>query len=142
MPWRKKSDPLFRGDSADGLAVPDPAAGRSIVDHILYIDGAGRTTQFHSTSEQRETAKRFATPHGRVYRTTAPDAEAANVVHISQTELKSLLRAKGLGKARSSSAYRVMLARRYVEQWAEHLLDFSKVSAADTAQVVKDIYSS
>jgi hypothetical protein len=31
---------LFRGDAADGLAVPDPDAMSSIVEHILYIGGA------------------------------------------------------------------------------------------------------
>jgi hypothetical protein len=33
-----------------------------------------------------------------------------------------------------------MQARRFVEQWAEHLLDFRNIEANDTARVVQDIY--
>jgi hypothetical protein len=141
MVWRKNRDPLFRGDAADGLTVPEPDAGLSVVDHVLFIGGAGRETQYHSTTEVEDAARHFAASDGKVYKTSAPQAEAAGVVHISQTELKSLLRGKGHGKAKGSTALLVMQARRYVEQWAEHLLDFAELSSTDVAQVVKDIYS-
>jgi hypothetical protein len=35
-----------------------------------------------------------------------------------------------------------MQARRYVELWAEHLLDFSPLSVQDTKNVVEEIYES
>jgi hypothetical protein len=46
MPWKKSRDPLFRGDCAAGVSVPDPVAGTSVVDHILYLGGAGRPTRY------------------------------------------------------------------------------------------------
>ena len=140
MPWKKSHDPLFRGDSAAGVSLPDPAAGTSIVEHIIYLGGAGRATRYQSTTEAEDVATQFAGKTGKVYRTSAPRAETNRVVHLSQVELKSLLRGKGRGKAKASSALHVMQARRYVEQWAEHLLDFAKVHGKAISQVVKDIY--
>jgi hypothetical protein len=67
----------------------------------------------------------FAGPRGRVYAIKAPDAGAKGVGHIPRIELLGLLRGKGHGRAGWSSALEVMTARRYVEQWAEHLFDFS-----------------
>jgi hypothetical protein len=142
MAWKKNRDPLFRGDSAAGIAVPDPAAETSIVDHILYLGGPGRATCYQSTTEAEEVATQFAGKAGKVYRTTAPRAETHGVGHLSQVELKNLLRGNGHGRAKTSSALLVMQARRYVELNAEHLLDFAHVPSKTVAQVVKDVYES
>jgi hypothetical protein len=33
-----------------------------------------------------------------------------------------------------------MQARRYVEPWAEHLLDFGDIATGDVARVVQELY--
>ncbi|MGH7298659.1 MAG: hypothetical protein ACRELB_27205 [Polyangiaceae bacterium] len=140
MPWKKKNDPLFRGDAATGVALPDPAADLSIVEHILYLGGAGRPSRYQSTTEAEEIAGHFAGSAGKVYRTMASRAEANGVRHLGNVELKALLRGKGYGGAKGSNALLVMQARRFAEQWAEHLFDFTDVPAAVVDSVVKDIY--
>lgn len=139
MSWKKARDPLFRGDDAGGVSVPDPTATLGIVPHVLY-PGAGRRSPFHSTSESEDSANHFAGHSGRVYRTAAPKAEALGVAHVGQIELKKLLVGKGHGRAAWRSALEVMQARRYVEQWAEHLLDFSNVDPGDAARVAREVY--
>lgn len=140
MSWKKSRDPLFRGDAAGGVAVPDPRANASIVAHILYLDGAGRATPYHSTTESEAIADHFAGRAGRVYRTLAGKAEALGVDHISRVDLLRLLRGKGSGKAKWRSALEVMTARRYVEQWEEHLLDFAGIEPTRVATVVRETY--
>jgi hypothetical protein len=140
MAWKKKNDPLFRGDAAEGVSLPDPGAPLSIVEHILYLGGAGRPSRYQSTTEAEEIAAHFAGRSGKVYRTMVELAETAGAHHISNLELMKLLRAKGYGRAKSSSALLVMQARRLAEQWAEHLLDFVDVPNHDVAQAVEDIY--
>ncbi len=140
MSWKRNRDPLFRGDAADGVAPPDPAANASIVAHILYLDGAGRSTPFQSTTESEEVASHFAGRRGRIYQTSAKAAEARAVGHVSRTELIRLLRGKGQGRAKWSSAAEVMQARRYVELWAEHLLDFCRVAPEDVSKIVEELY--
>lgn len=54
-------------------------------------------------------------------------ARAESVAHVSRTELLSLMKGNGKGKAKWENAFEVMQARRYVEQWNEHLLDFREV---------------
>ena len=54
MPWRRKTDPLYRGDAADAVLIPVPDADASIVRHILYLDGYGRATPYLSTTERME----------------------------------------------------------------------------------------
>lgn len=110
--WKAKRDPLWRGDSAAGITEPTPTADPSLVRHILYLEGMGRATPYHSTSEAHETAARFAGSQGKVYRTTVGTAEEAGVSHISRLELLGLLRGKGKGRAKWNSAYEIMLARR------------------------------
>lgn len=140
MAWRKKRDPLFRGDAAAGVAHPDPGADASIVAHILYLDGAGRSTPYQSTTESEEVARHFAGARGRIYETRATDAEARSVGHVSRFELVRLLRGKGQGRAKWSSALEVMQARRYVEMWSEHLLDFRQVPKEDVPVVIAELY--
>jgi len=48
------------------------------------------------------------------------------------------MKGNGKGKAKWPSSFEVMQARRYVEQWGEHLLDFRQID--DTAKVVKKIF--
>lgn len=140
--WRRSKDPLWRGDSAAGVSLPSPDADRSIVRHVLYLDGAGRATPYHSTSERREVAEHFAGDAGaRVYETSVPHAETLGVSAISNIELLSLLKGKGHGDAAWPSAFEVLQARKYVEQWSEHLLKFCDVTGdADLAGIVKKLY--
>jgi len=140
MPWRKNRDPLFRGDDAAGVALPDPGASTTIVEHILFVGGAGRPTPYHSTSESEDAATHFAGKGGRVYRTSARRAENEGVGHVSRIELIGLLQGKGKGKAKSESAFLVMRARSLVEQWGEHLLDFSNVDPTTVAGVARSLY--
>ncbi len=115
-----------------------PNANRSIVRHILFLDGAGRDTPYHSTSESRENAKYFAGELGGIYRTFVSRAADNAVRHISRIELLRLLRGTGQGDAAWPSALEVMQARRYVEQWSEHLLDFSECDGAALATDLLD----
>lgn len=121
--WKASKDSLFRGDTAAAVRLPTPRADDSIVRHVLYLEGPGRETPYLSTTESRDTARRFA-GSGAVWQTSVATAKANAVDHISNSELLSSLQGKGKGKAKWSDAYEVMQARRYVEQWSEHLLDF------------------
>ena len=141
--WRQRRDPLWRGDSDSGPARPSPQADPSIVRHILFLDGAGRETPYHSTSEDREVAAHFAGgPSGRVYQTTVQAAQAVDVRHISKIELIGLLQGTGHGAAGWMSAYEVMTARRYVEQWNEHLLNYAELpEEVDLAALLGKLYT-
>ncbi len=125
--WKASKDPLFRGDCQEEVTRPVPAADRSIVRHVLYLDGAGRATPYVSTTESALVAERFAGKSGRVWETTVPKARSQGVDHRGRTELLSLLKGKGKGDCTWHSAFEVMNARRYVEEWQEHLLDFGSV---------------
>ncbi len=140
--WRRSRDPLWRGDSAAGVRIPAPRADRSIVRHVLYLDGPGRDTPYHSTTERHEVAEHFAGGTGaRVYETSAPAAELLGVSALSKIELLSLLKGKGKGDATWPSAVEVLQARKYVEQWSEHLLEFSELpDSADLPTIVKSLY--
>lgn len=141
--WRQRRDPLWRGDSDSGLTRPSPRADPSIVRHILFLDGAGRETPYHSTSEVREDAASFARGRGgRVYQTTVAAANASDVRHISKTELIALLQGRGHGAANWPSAQEVMTARRYVEQWNEHLLNYADLpEEADIEAILTAMYT-
>ena len=103
----------------------------------MYFEGPGRETPYLSTSETYECADQFS--DGAVWQTLVRVAGREGVGHIGRAELLTLMKGNGKGKAKWPSAFEVMQARRYVEQWAEHLLDFREV--ADSAQVVKKIFS-
>lgn len=135
--WKLSKDPLYRGDAKDSVCVPNPDADDSLVRHIMYFEGPGRETPYLSTSEDYELAGNFA--DGTVWQTFVKTAQQESVEHISCTELLSLLKGNGRGKAQWSSAFEVMQARRYVEQWREHLLDFR--AAANPSAAVKKIFS-
>lgn len=138
MTWRKKTDPLYRGDSSDCVLTPIPKANPSIVRHILYLDGYGRETPYLSTTERPEVAALFAA-RGGIWRTMAPLAVENGVTHFDNKQLLNLLKGKGKGKAKWPNAYEVLQAKRYAEQHFEHLLDFVRVNSA--ANVVSKIFS-
>ncbi|MFT3775150.1 MAG: hypothetical protein QM820_58125 [Minicystis sp.] len=111
--------------------------------HILYLDGAGRETPYHSTSEEHDAAAHFAgQTGGRVYKTMVAAAQATGIRHISKIELLGLLQGTGHGDAKWPSAYEVMTARRYVEQWSEHLLNYKELpDDADLVALLATIYN-
>lgn len=79
---------------------------------------------------------------GQVYQTTVGQAQTAGVRHISRIELLGLLQGTGHGDASWPSAYEVMTARRYVEQWSEHLLSYAGLpEGTDIEAVLKAIYT-
>jgi len=140
MPWRRKTDPLYRGDAVDAVFIPVPDADASIVRHILYLDGYGRETPYLSTTERIEVAAIFGA-RGGIWKTMAPFADEHGVGHIDNKQLLTLLKGKGKGKAKWPNAYEVLQAKRYAEQHFEHLFDFSSVDAAEVAGVVVKVFS-
>jgi len=135
--WKPSKDPLFRGDRKSGINVPKPNADDSIVRHILFLEGPGRETPYLSTTEEYDVAEYFA-QSGTVWKTFVNDAKKEGVSHISRAELLSLMKGNGKGNAKWSSAFEVMQARRYVEQWGEHLPDFRQV--VNPIETVKKIF--
>lgn len=134
--WKMSKDPLFRGDARNAVCVPNPDADDSIVRHVMYLEGPGRETPYLSTSEEYELAEMFS--NGAVWETFVAVARKESVGHISRTELLSLMRGNRKGKAKWPNAFEVMQARRYVEQWGEHLLDFREVD--NPAETTKKIF--
>lgn len=133
--WKEDRDPLFRGDAKERVALPAPAADPSIVRHILYLGGPGRETPYLSTSESSRVAERFAGRAGQVWRARIPSVRENGIGHIGRAELMDLLKGWGKGAARWDSPYEVMQARRYVEEWLEHLLDFRSIRELDQNQL-------
>jgi len=138
-------DPLHRGDDADGVRTPEPSADPSLVRHILGLDGIGRSTPYTSTSEDEETAQFFAGRDGRVWHTLlARIEEEKGLRYISIGELRDLLRGKGKGDAAWHSAFEVRQAFKFVEEHAEHLIDFRPLEGQtpeSVAAVVSRIFS-
>ncbi len=130
--WNAIRDPLLRGDATTGVRVPVPAANDSIIRHVLYLEGPGRETPYLSASESMAAANRFAQA-GVVWKTSVKVAQANGVGHIGNSALLSLMKGNGKGKAKWDDPFEVMQARRYVEQWSEHLLDFRATSEPQTA---------
>jgi len=126
-PWTIRQ-PLFRGDGTDGPAVPDPTSRLGIVEHVLYLGGAGRATPYTSTTEMFEVAEYFAGPTGRVWQTDAAAAAGAGAKHLPRKQLLQNLRGFGKGKAKWDNAFEVAQAAAYVAQWSEHLLDWTAVA--------------
>ncbi len=137
---RTATETLFRGDSTDAVAVPDPASRTSIVEHILYLGGYGRETPFTSVTESEDAADHFAGSDGAVWLTAAPRATAAGAKHWSRRALLDNLRGFGKGRAKWRSAWDVAQARRYVAEWAEHLVDWSGVEAAEIGARIKTTF--
>ena len=141
-PWKLKRDPLYRGDRPGGVAIPVPDASRSIVRHILYLEGHGRETPYLSSTESRSTATRFAGSDGTVYLGQPGMWASVGVKHRSRKELLQLLRGKGKGDAQWHSAFEVMRAHQYVEESEEHLADFSSTEpGSDLESIAKTVFT-
>lgn len=124
MDWRHRRDPLYRGDHRGGVSLPTPTADKSLVRHILYLEGLGRETPYVSTTESRDTAAHFAGTNGQIYTTTA-HREEVEFTYLPRKTLLKMLRGRGQGLAAWSDPFEVTRARQYVEQHAEHLFSFS-----------------
>lgn len=135
--WKSSKDPLFRGDGKDSVRQPTPSADDSLVRHIMYFEGPGRNTPYLSTSEVYDSAEKFATG-GTVWATYVSVVVSKGVGHISNADLLHALKGNGKGRAKWEDAHEVMQARRYVEQWSEHLLDFR--STLDVPDAVTTIF--
>jgi hypothetical protein len=122
-PWRT-ADPLYRGDDAEVVSVPDPTSRLSIVAHILYIGSYGRATPFTSTTESEAHAEHFA-KDGAVWETQVATATAAGAKHWPKKALLENLRGFGKGKAKWTDKWEVAQAALNVARWSEHLLDWS-----------------
>ena len=142
MPSHKKVDPLFRGDGADAVWVPNPVADPSLIRHILYIGGYGRESPYLSTSSEESSAGRFAAG-GRVWKTTGELAERLGAKHLSQSDLETILKSSTKGRARWDNAWQRLQARKYVELHAEHLIDFIpfKKAGASVKGVVHKMFA-
>jgi hypothetical protein len=97
----------------------------------MYLEGPGRETPYLSTTEDHDVAEHFSC--GLVWQTMVRIAQAESICHISRSELLQLMKGNGKGRAKWPSAFEVMQARRYVEQWGEHLLDFRHVEFPEKA---------
>ena len=135
MTWKVR-DPLLRGDAVDEVALPNPTATASLVDHILYLGGRGRQTRYLSLTEALPTAEHFA-GDGAVWETTVSRLAASGAAHRSRKELLGLLKPPGKGPATKHTAYELMLAKGYVERWSEHLADFGPVPLDQLPSAVK-----
>lgn len=122
--WKPK-DPLHRGDDAHGVMPPTHRADRSLVRHILFLEGHGRETPYLSCTESTDIAAYFAGKSGKTYQTLVAGWNTSGVKHRSRTELLSLLKGKGHGDAAWPSALEVKRASQYVEEHLEHLADFT-----------------
>ncbi|MCP4655546.1 MAG: hypothetical protein GY856_09025 [bacterium] len=141
--WKENRDPLFRGDAQECVSLPTPDADPSIVRHILYLDGPGRETPYLSTTESDHVAERFAGNDGQVRQTWVRSARENGIRHIGRSELRNILKGSGKGTAKWHSAFEVMQARRYVEEWLEHLFDFRPIhdlSLNELRQMVDSVF--
>ncbi|MBI4700356.1 MAG: hypothetical protein HY744_04160 [Deltaproteobacteria bacterium] len=139
-PWTTR-DPLYRGDAAAGPAVPDPTSRTSLVAHVLYLGGPGRSTPFTSTTESVEVAEYFAGQTGQVWQTDVPTATTAGAEHLPRKQLLENLRGFGKGKAKWHDAFEVAQAAAYVAQWSEHLLDWTTVAAEMIEEKVRGTFA-
>lgn len=136
----KASDDLYRGDDAKAVTVPDPKSKTGIVPHILYLGGKGRATPFSSTTESEDHAEVFAGKDGTVWETDVATANKQGAKHLSRTDLLSNLKGYGKGKAKWTDAFEVKQAAAYVQQWSEHLLDWSGVDTSSIEGKVKSTF--
>lgn len=139
--WKISKDPLFRGDAKDGVRPASHGSAKSLVRHILFLDGPGRLTPYLSFTESKEIAGIFAGKTGKTYETLPREWQDQGVKHRSRKELQDLLKGSGKGDAAWPDSLEVAQARRYVEEHLEHLADFSELSdqnAVDsvTAEIV------
>jgi hypothetical protein len=115
-------DPLHRGDIASAVTLPAPDGNESVVRHILQEDD--RRSPYLSATEDFSTAKRFAGKRGDVWQTLVDRIESAELLWISRSELMEMLRAGKDGRAVWPRRSDLLTAQQYVEEQAEHLIDF------------------
>ena len=143
--WSEE-DPLFRGDTRGGPDAPEPEADASIVRHLLYLEGYGRSSPYLSTTELEDIAReKYAGPNGIVRRTDLAQARQLEVGHCGRDELLQLLVGKGKGRAAWKNSFEVAQARRYVEESLEHLLDFrghKALSREERLALVESLFNS
>jgi hypothetical protein len=133
LTWKLKDGILFRGDVKGGAALPVPSGDKSIVRHVLYLEGYGRTTPYLSATESKETAGHFA--NGQVYASQPSSWKLLGVEHRSRKELLGLLKGRGKGDAAWNNAFEVLQASNYVELHQEHLADFRSLSNFSVPQL-------
>jgi hypothetical protein len=104
---------------------------------MYFLEGPGRKTPYVSTSEQYDLAENFAKA-GAVWKVYVQNAQPKGVNHINKFDLLAVMKGNGKGKAKWPEPYEVMQARRYVEQWGEHLLDFRGIG--EPASVFREIF--
>jgi hypothetical protein len=122
------------------LTTPTPSANKSIVRHILYLEGQGRETPYLSSTEHEDTARRFAGRNGTVFHGAPKNWSGSAVKHRSRKELLELLRGKGKGDAEWHSALEVLRASQYVEEHAEHLADFSGIHPENAQAAANTVF--
>lgn len=129
-------DPLHRGDRASAVTLPAPDGDESVVRHILQADD--RRSPYLSATEYVSVAKLFAGKDGDVWHTLVVRIESAELRWMSRSELLGMLRAGNSGPAAWPRRSDVLAAQQYVEEQAEHLIDFRSLSG-QPAEVVKAI---
>jgi hypothetical protein len=77
-----------------------------------------------STSGNESSAARFAAGGGRLWKTSGELAERLGAKHVSLGDLQVMLKSSTTGRAGWSNTRQRLLARKYVELHAEHLIDF------------------
>lgn len=125
--WKISKHSLFRGDCKEGVRPPAHGSIKSLVRHILFLDGPGRLTPYLSFSESDEIADNFAGKTGKTYEALPKNWQNHGVKHRPRTELQDLLKGTGKGDATWVDSFEVAQARRYVEEHLEHLADFSNL---------------
>ena len=108
--WKLSKGPVYRGENSARVTQPTPSAPKSIVRHVLYLEGPGRETPYLSASESEDTARRFAGRTGTVFLAQPKEWMDGNVKHRSRKELLGLLKGAGKGDAAWHSAFDVLRA--------------------------------
>lgn len=115
-------DPLHRGDLAHAVTLPAPHGDESVIRHILQEDD--RRSPYLSATEYISVAKLFAGKHGDVWHTLVDRIESAKLRWISRLELLDMLKAGKDAAVAWPRRSDLLTAQQYVEEQAEHLIDF------------------
>lgn len=119
-------DPLQRGDSAHAVTPPAPKGPDSIVRHLLQVDDS--RSPYLSTTERISEAKRWAGKSGTVWHTFVAQIESAELRWISRVELLEMLKAGKDAAVAWPRRSDLLTAQQYVEESAEHLIDFRSLT--------------
>lgn len=135
-------DPLQRGDSAHAVTPPAPKGPDSIVRHVLQVDDC--RSPYLSTTERISEAKRWAGKSGAVWRTFVAQIESAELRWISRAELLEMLKAGKDAAVAWPRRSDLLAAQQYVEESAEHLIDFRSLtdqSSESVGAIVGNLFS-